>query len=501
MFDTNSWQSHSSYKTNYYNMKARYHFGDDVHSNYWDIYNMLFLLNLDPVGDFFKSHFYSTGRPARHQAQILRSMILFSLLLNKTSARTSLTRWVNKTLPNNMIFIALIGCSSKNDLPPLGSYYDLMNRLWDGDRDRYKRCSLFPSGKNSKPQKNIGSDGKLAEVPSPAFSTARLVNRMQEGLPTTEHLDSSLQKLLYIAGIIPSIRYGLIPSDGLTISGDGTAVPSRTSPFGHKIRHAADGVNIPSDNLRHFSDPDADFGWDSSKKDAFFGHTLYMLCYRNPLFKVELPLTMRYTSARRHDSGNFLYAFDEFLSVCKLSPANICLDSAHDNIPTYELLDILGINALIDINGRASHSTGTPEDITLDKQAHPICRGDHPMHFHSYDPCKSADKYRCPLKCGDISSCPYEEQCSPSSYGRTVYIKRNSDLRFHTKIPRDSEEYIRIYKERTACERVNARVLNDYLLQSLRIRGIDRFSFWTVIIGICIHMEARYKASFYYMRR
>ena len=80
-------------------------------------------------------------------------------------------------------------------------------------------------------------------------------------------------------------------------------------------------------------------------------------------------------------------------------------------------------------------------------------------------------------------------------YGRTVYIKNNGDLRFNTRIPRGSEEYKRIYKERTACERVNNRVLNDYCLQSLKIRGIDHFSFWTMLIGICIHLDARCKTA------
>lgn len=83
-----------------------------------------------------------------------------------------------------------------------------------------------------------------------------------------------------------------------------------------------------------------------------------------------------------------------------------------------------------------------------------------------------------------------------SPYGRTVYIKNHADLRFHPRIPRDSQQYKDIYSERTACERVNDRVLNDYFLQYLMIRGKDHFSFWAMLIGICIHLDARYKAGF-----
>lgn len=46
---------------------------------------------------------------------------------------------------------------------------------------------------------------------------------------------------------------------------------------------------------------------------------------------------MKFTSARRHDSINFLYAIDEFgRHGMGLTPTNMCLDSAHDNLPTKE---------------------------------------------------------------------------------------------------------------------------------------------------------------------
>ena len=97
------------------------------------------------------------------------------------------------------------------------------------------------------------------------------------------------------------------------------------------------------------------------------------------------------------------------------------------------------------------------------------------------------------MKCGRKIYCQYQQYCSDSKYGRTVYIKATDDIRFSTRIPRFSDEYKKIYSERTACERVNNRVLNDYHLLSMKIRGTDHYSFWTMLIGICIHLDARYK--------
>ncbi len=156
------------------------------------------------------------------------------------------------------------------------------------------------------------------------------------------------------------------------------------------------------------------------------------------------------------------------------------------------------MNALIDINGRAKSSENGPDDITFNKEGHPLCRVGHEMCPWGNDPGKDAHKYRCSLKCGRIQQCPHASQCSPGSYGRTIYIKNKGYLRFQPRIPGDSQQYRDIYKERTACERLNNRVLNDYCLQNLKIHGKDHFSFWSMFIGICIHLDARYKAAYLY---
>ena len=295
------------------------------------------------------------------------------------------------------------------------------------------------------------------------------------------------------------MQAGLIDTQNLTVSGDGTAVVSHASPFGRHLSSCSSSCPFYKTCDRHYSDPDACRGYDSSKKQWYFGYTLYLLGTRNNQLGIDLPLLMKFTPACRHDSKNFLYAIDEFgRNNFGLSPKNVCLDSAHDNIPTYQLLEHFGINALIDINSRTKYSEYAPDDVSFDKNGHPFCRAGHAMCPWGNDYAKDAHKYRCPLKCGRVDSCPYVGECSSSDYGRTVYIKNFSDLRFQTRIPRDSDEYKEIYRERTACERLNDRILNNYCLQHLKIRGRDHFSFWTMLIGICIHLDARAKAASFY---
>ncbi|MDY4971147.1 MAG: hypothetical protein SO101_12980 [Lachnospiraceae bacterium] len=100
--------------------------------------------------------------------QILRSLILFVLLFNKTPARTSLTSWVRDVLPNSI---------------------------------------------------------SLA--------------------------------------VLPSMDHGLISPDGLTLSGDGTAVISHSSPYGKHLSSCSISCPYRHDCDRHYSDPNAGWGWDS----------------------------------------------------------------------------------------------------------------------------------------------------------------------------------------------------------------------------------------------
>ena len=502
MFNSDTWQSHAEYRICFREMKI--HFDSSSKMELWNSYpkerKKLLSLNLDPVGEFLSQYYSTTGRPAKHQAQLLRSLILFALLFNRTDAKLSLTSWVNIVLPTNPVLIALIGCSSKHDLPPLGSYYDFMDRLWAGSLAHYSRSFLLPAGKNGKkPKKQIGPDGKLIEPEPDLYSTKLLADQLLAGEKIADGSQSILQDLFFLAAVLPSLKSGLIDPSDLTISGDGTAVPVHASPFGTRNPDCS-RPDCPYRTTcpRHYSEPDAQWGWDSHEKQWFFGFSLYMLCARNKQLKVELPLLINFTGAKRHDSINFLYAWDAYRRHChELYPSSICLDSAHDNIPTYRLLEVSGINALIDINTRSKTTDGLPEDITLDKKAHPHCRAGYEMHNCGYERNKDSIKYRCPCKFprSGITSCPFSDDCSKSSYGRTVYIKVKNDLRFHPRIPRDSELYTSTYAQRTACERVNNRVLNDYHMLNLKIRGLPHRAFWTTIIGICIHLDARAKAG------
>ena len=69
----------------------------------------------------------------------------------------------------------------------------------------------------------------------------------------------------------------------------------------------------------------------------------------------------------------------------------------------------------------------------------------------------------------------------------------NAVVRYIMPVPRGTSEYKNTYKNRTSCERVNDRVLNDYQLHNMKIHTKKRYSFFLWLIGTNIHLDARLK--------
>ncbi len=479
------WQSMHDYL--YFLNESKIHFDSSernrLHSELWEPWQKLRSFNTDRAMEFLLPFYSSTGRPAKNQPQILRSFILFFLLYSKGLTPPSLTLWV-KRLESDRALAALIGCTT-DSLPPLGSYFDFMDRLWTAPTsDLYSRNKLLPSSWNSKrPEKPKGNKQKAQE--SKPKITEIIASRLMDGRDIPFNFEQRLQLLFYHAAVLPSMECGLIPKEHLTVSGDGTAVHTHACPRGHH----RDGA---PENTRHFPDPDASWGWDSDLEKYYFGYTLFQLSCYNPQLKADIPLLLRFTSARRHDSVNFLVSFHELEKhMPGLAPENICLDSAMDNYPTYRLLKNRKIQAFIDLNNKCGRPKTVPDTITIDKDGTPLCQEKLRMLPNGYDSSSGYLMWRCPFGKHHCTKC--KNSCTSSKYGRVIKTRPEWDIRLYTEVPRGTDAYKKIYNQRTATERINNRILNDYGLHRMMIHTKKHYSFLTTMIGICIHLDARYK--------
>ena len=97
------------------------------------------------------------------------------------------------------------------------------------------------------------------------------------------------------------------------------------------------------------------------------------------------------------------------------------------------------------------------------------------MAYVGYDQERGTVKYRCPAR-HEGWDCPSDEQCnSTRTAGLSARIPCALDLRRFPPIPRATKEFERLYKGRTAVERVNARLKIFWGADDGNVTGARRF--------------------------
>jgi hypothetical protein len=100
------------------------------------------------------------------------------------------------------------------------------------------------------------------------------------------------------------------------------------------------------------------------------------------------------------------------------------------------------------------------------------------MAYVGYVPDRETHKYCCPAK-HERWECPMSSFCNAQTeYGKTVRVNRDIVLRRIPALPRATKKFERLYKGRTAMERMNARLKNFWGLDDGNLKGASRFHAW-----------------------
>ena len=106
----------------------------------------------------------------------------------------------------------------------------------------------------------------------------------------------------------------------------------------------------------------------------------------------------------------------------------------------------------------------------------PLCTTGFPMTFWGRD--GGYLKYRCPQEATGLFSCLADhkgtDRCSLSPYGQVIKLNMKDDPRRYVPVPRETKKWKRLYKRRSAVERVNSRLKENLLLDELRVRGMSK---------------------------
>jgi hypothetical protein len=159
------------------------------------------------------------------------------------------------------------------------------------------------------------------------------------------------------------------------------------------------------------------------------------------------------------------------------------------------LLNSWGISAVIALNDKNNNRGNFKfkQNFLINRDGTPVCPAGRNMVLWGFCKGRSRHKWRCPRVVNNLESCAACGSCSSSPYGRVFYTKPDWDVRLFTKIPRGSDEWKDKMKQRTAAERVNDRILNDYGIEHANTRGKKRIAFFTTVAAINIHLDAQLK--------
>ena len=316
-------------------------------------------------------------------------------------------------------------------------------------------------------------------------------------VPTPWAFSRFLSKLLSLEEEIMAIFNDLIeqlttelPDFGENLAIDGKAIPTHTKP--HKEDKDPDGRR----------DTDADFGKkvyrgrheDGSKWKkvvSWFGYRLHVIVDS----KYELPVAFNVTKASPAEGpqahlllNEMEMTHPELIERCRYFSGDRGYD---DGKLICRLWDDYNTRPIIDIrnmwkDGEQTRLLNSKSNVVTDYRGTIYCyclvKGlKREMPFGSFDQDRQTLRYRCPALHFEIS-CAGKEKC-PAKAG--VRIRLAEDRRIFTPVARSSYKWKKLYRMRTATERVNSRLDVSFGFENHYIRGLKKMQL-RVGLALCV---------------
>jgi hypothetical protein len=281
-----------------------------------------------------------------------------------------------------------------------------------------------------------------------------------------------------------------IPDLGKHTAGDSTGLAGRRDPSPERAQSEIDaGLPQASGGRKEYKD---DAGT-VTKVVEWFGYKLHLLVDVTH----EVTLSYRITDTKAGDNElieSLLEQAEGNLPEDRIE--TLAYDKAADDGKVHDMLHEHDVKPLIQnrscwpkdgeqekvIGGRVPLHVLHDEAGTVycyDTQSNPPVR--RAMSYAGHEKSRGTLKYRCPARV-DGFTCSSEDKCNAGkSYGMTVRVPQEIDLRRFPSIPRGTQQFERLYKGRTAVERVNARLKVFWGVDDGNVVGSRRF---------CAHVSA-----------
>jgi len=221
----------------------------------------------------------------------------------------------------------------------------------------------------------------------------------------------------------------------------------------------------------------------------WFGFKLHLLVD----VKNEVVLSYVITDTKAGDGETLPVLLEQ--AETNLAPGRIkhlAYDKAADSDEVHRLLSGKGITPLIEMRAlwKEEHERMLPghdgsSNVVYDEDGTIY----HPMAYIGHEPKCGTLKYRCPAK-HENWECPMSQVCNAGkSYGMTVRVPRALDVRRFPALPRATKKFERMYKGRTAVERVNSRLKVFWGIDDGNVNGSRRF---IAQVGVVLAVHAAF---------
>jgi len=257
----------------------------------------------------------------------------------------------------------------------------------------------------------------------------------------------------------------IVPDLGRDTAGDATALSACAASENTAKREIAAGLPQPTGGRKEYTDDNGTV----TKVVEWFGYKLHLLVDA----KHEVSLSYEITDTKAGEGETLPIILKQ--AQANLPPNRIrtlAYDKAADTNDVHELLNRFHLRAVIQnrslwkeepermLPGHDGNSNIVYDEAgtvyCYDRASDPIVR--HKMASIGYEPDRETIKYRCPAR-HEGWSCPMSDIChAGKSYGKTVRVPREIDLRRFPAIPRATKQFERLYRGRTSVERVNGRL-------------------------------------------
>ena len=283
-------------------------------------------------------------------------------------------------------------------------------------------------------------------------------------------------------------RLGQVVDDlGRHTAGDATALSGRAKKDAAAVAaEVKQGLPQPSGGRKEYYADDGTV----AKIFEWFGYKLHLLVD----VKHEVVLAYHITDTKAGDNERVPALVEQAqANLPEGRIGTLAYDKAADDGAVHDYLHGQGIKAVIqnrtlwqDEPERPLPGGRYPLHLVDDEAGTVFCYDTvsdppvrHRMAYIGYERDRQTLKYRCPAR-HENWDCPSAAQCNTGrEYGLTARIPCTEDLRRFPPIPRATKTFERLYRGRTAAERVNARLKIFWGVDDGNITGARRFHAFT----------------------